>query len=146
MGHDELLAEARDRGKAAGSWVIDGNTTRETAQHIVSGYEDGDPAVLDIAPAPLSGEWAGESMTELRLDDADDETLTAYEDAYGEAFWDEVLTSARRVLETDREPNCDDDGHDFGPVTESRMGGAFVQYCQRPGCRVVCALADDEES
>ena len=48
-------------------------------------------------------------------------------------------------LEADREPNCDDDGHDFGPVTGSRMGGAFVQYCQRVGCRVVCALADDDE-
>lgn len=39
---------------------------------------------------------------------------------------------------------CDEIGHEWGPVTESRMGGAFVQYCQRSGCRFVCGLADDD--
>lgn len=61
----EAASRGHDAGSAAGSWVIDGNTTRETALHILRGYEDGDPEIMDMMPAPLSGEWAGESITEL---------------------------------------------------------------------------------
>lgn len=30
-------------GEAAGSWVIDGNTSRETCERILRGIEEGDP-------------------------------------------------------------------------------------------------------
>jgi len=93
-----LVAEARERGAAAGSWVIDGNTTTETARWIVTGWDDGDGAVMDLQPACLSGEWAGESLSELGLADASENELDEYETAFAEAFWGEVIRSARAVL------------------------------------------------
>jgi hypothetical protein len=62
---DEATERGADAGRAAGSWVIDGNTSPETARNILRGIDDGDPMVMDMAPGPLSGEWAGESVTEL---------------------------------------------------------------------------------
>ena len=92
-------------GRAAGSWVIDGNTSRAVAERIVTGYEDGDPAVLDIEPEPLSGEWA-DSMTpallgsELGISDPDDvyAACEEYESSFREAYWGEVIRSARAIL------------------------------------------------
>ena len=89
-------------GEAAGSWVIDGNTTDETARYLLKGIADGDPAVLDMMPYPLSGEWAGESMPELEdlygiaLEDDDDMQL--FEEGFGVGYWDTVETAARGVL------------------------------------------------
>lgn len=85
-----------EAGTAAGSWVeID---DAASAQSIVTGYDDGDPAIMDMAPAPLSGEWAGESLTELGLADATDEELTSFEEGYSEGFWTEVLRAAKHRL------------------------------------------------
>jgi len=112
--NDEALATASSRGaeagKAAGSWVIDGNTSAETAAHILKGIEEGDPEVMDMQPAPLSGEWAGESIEELlgdllpdndvqpaMHDDRYDALLDAYEEGFGEAYWAEVESSARAM-------------------------------------------------
>lgn len=51
-----------ERGVAAGSWVIDGNTSEETARNLLRGIDDGDPVVYDVLPfAPLSGEWPTDS-------------------------------------------------------------------------------------
>ena len=97
--------QGREAGKDAGSWVIDGNTSAETARAILKGIEDGDPDVMDIQPSPLSGEWAGESVYELIPElremeergehDAIDEACTAYEQGFGEGFWAEVERAAR---------------------------------------------------
>jgi hypothetical protein len=110
--NDAIIARAEalgaEHGSAAGSWVIDGNTTAETAQGIVRGYEDGDPMVMDMQPAPLSGEWA-DSMTpqelihELTGEEYDlhsdefvkDAACDAYEHAYSQAYWDQVVSDAR---------------------------------------------------
>lgn len=92
---DEFTTMGREAGAAAGSWIVDGNTSAETAAAILAGYEDGDPEVLDLCPAPLSGEWAGESIPELFGYWPDDEEMTAYEVAFCEAFWVTVCESAR---------------------------------------------------
>jgi hypothetical protein len=53
-------------------------------------------------PAPLSGEWAGESIAEIFGDpDPTQEILDAYEQSYGDAYWDEVTTAAAAILPDD---------------------------------------------
>lgn len=83
-----------ERGKAAGSWVVDGNTSPTTARKILAGYEEGDPEIMDLCPNPLSGEWAGESLSQLDLDDASAEDLEEYEIGFMDGFWTEVVVSA----------------------------------------------------
>lgn len=113
--HLDAAAEhvGTEHGKAAGSWVIDGNTSAERAQSIVDGYDAGDPAITDMQPSPLSGEWA-DGVTEddviteiadraqvnLNTIDADtrEELITAFEDSYSEGFWAEVLRAAKALL------------------------------------------------
>jgi hypothetical protein len=57
---DRIETRGRANGKAAGSWVIDGRTTTETAAAILGGIEEGDPAVIDGLPVlpRVNGEWA----------------------------------------------------------------------------------------
>ena len=96
----------RERGMATGSWLIDANISDDTAQAIITGYEDGDPDVMDLCPPPLSGEWADDPtpagvLAQLGLDDMDDtapDVLDAYEDAFSSAFWAEVIRAAEAVL------------------------------------------------
>lgn len=95
-----------ERGHSAATWVFDGNTNEATYRAILAGWLMGDPEVCDMQPAPLSGEWAGESIPELvtesgldyeRLDsdeardwNDEDTWCEAFESAYSEAFWAEV--------------------------------------------------------
>lgn len=101
MGESKSKAYAAgySHGKAKGSWVLDGNSTREQATRILEGYEEGDPEVMDMCPAPLSGEWAGESMSEIGnhygVDLDDDDNCTDFEEGFSDGFWSEVLASAR---------------------------------------------------
>lgn len=115
--HTDLMNDAytlgEQHGRAAGSWVIDGNTTRETAQAVLSGYEDGDPLVMDMQPSPLSGEWA-DSMTpqrlmvEMGLDPSttyppesgmhEDDICDAYEQGFSDAYWATVIADAQNVV------------------------------------------------
>ena len=96
-----------DAGKAAGSWIIDGNSTDEQARTLLDGIEDGDPAVLDLLPsAPFSGEWADgldvrdvlDSYGYSLDDDGADEILSAFEDGYSRGVVDEAVRSARALL------------------------------------------------
>ena len=91
-----------ERGVAAGSWILDGNSSANEAARIIKGYEDGDPEIMDMAPSPLSGEWAGESIPELSdrydLDLDDDDVATDFEDGFSDGFWEEVLRSARAMV------------------------------------------------
>ena len=54
-----LVAKAeelgRDAGKAAASWVFDGNTPEEEYQRVLRGIEEGDPAVLGATEPPAIG-------------------------------------------------------------------------------------------
>ena len=103
-----LMAAARKDGKAAGlaaaSWCFDGNTSDETYQWFLAGWEAGDPEVLDQFNVPnLSGEWADaptpHSLAEDYGMDDDDERLdsvcTQWENAAADAFWAELERVAR---------------------------------------------------
>lgn len=108
---DDLLKRAEEegyeRGRAAGSWVLDGNSTDESARALLKGIEDGDPMIMDALPsAPLSGEWAdGLSAADLLgwydLDeehDAAHDVLAALETGFQRGAQDEVARSARTIL------------------------------------------------
>lgn len=93
----------REFGRSVGSWVIDANTTRETCELIIQGYEDGDPEIMDMEPAPLSGEWADsptptglarELGTDEMNDDFDD-VCRAFEDGFSHGYWEIVISNAR---------------------------------------------------
>ena len=106
---DLAFARGRDHGVAVGSWVFNGNTSEDYARRILTGYEDGDPEVMDIEPSPLSGEWAdgptprdvyaylGMSET-FETDDPAGQLLTDYELGFSEGYWTEVTRSARAML------------------------------------------------
>lgn len=96
MSERDFYELGEQAGRAAGSWVIDGNTSEETCLWILQGFEDGDPEIMDIQPSPLSGEWAGESIPELfdGVWPSDDE-LCDYEAGYSQGFWAEVVEAAR---------------------------------------------------
>jgi hypothetical protein len=106
---EQADAAGYEAGTAAGSWVIDGNTTEDAARTILEGIADGDPEVMDALPsAPLSGEWAGAPLPRDILrdldadeydDDAADEILRAYEDGYSRGVVDEVQRSALATLD-----------------------------------------------
>jgi hypothetical protein len=103
---DERQGKAYDigaeYGRAAGTWVFDGNTDRATYELVLKGIEDCDPEVMDMQPEPLSGEWAGQSIPELSerfdLDLEDDDVATAFECGYSDGYWNEVEATARGYL------------------------------------------------
>ncbi len=111
MRTKDAVREAKRRGvkagKARASWVFDGNTTSQTYLDTLGGIEDGDPAVLDrLEWSPLSGEWAGESVSELlgdlldgKDDDATDAITEAYDTAASDAYWHEIERVCRYHLE-----------------------------------------------
>lgn len=110
MSERNYYAEGLAAGLAAGSWVEVNDIA--TAQHIHSGYEDGDPEVMDMQPSPLSGEWAGESLAELGLADATGEDLDEYESGYSEGFWSSVISSCNVHIPQDEDDAIDDEVRD----------------------------------
>ncbi len=110
---DEARKQGLEDGTAAGSWVIDGNTSTDTAAAILRGLDDGDPAILDLLPSsPLSGEYADgllprdvlgwygltEDWNADGLSGIAAEVLNAYEDGYNEGVAHEVERSARYMV------------------------------------------------
>lgn len=95
------------KGHAAGGWAFDGNTPVETYVKVLRGYEDGDPAILDMEPAPLSGEWAdgltnndvyqaaGHDMVFNIDDELGTRLLDEFCEAFSQAYWDEVVRRCR---------------------------------------------------
>lgn len=85
-------------GAAAGSWVIDGNTSDETCARILRMMSDGDPA-LDLPELRL-GEWADDPSFSDILDaagvpgtvdgDYEDDLFCTYSDAWYEGLHSEV--------------------------------------------------------
>lgn len=105
---------AQANGKAAASWVFDGNTTRETYARFIKGLDDGDPMILDSVRTPsLSGEFADDySEDELMSDigwvphdgtDLRDALAEQYNQDVSEAFWTEVERVARYQLTEDED-------------------------------------------
>ena len=99
----------RDKGHAAATWATDGYTSESTYRRLLQGIEDGDPEIMDMMPAPLSGEWAGDSISELieqslldRYDvvgDDRDAWCDAYEMAFQQAYWNELERTCRYYLD-----------------------------------------------
>ena len=102
MSFDQMIKDAtelgRERGHAAATWAgIDDNNVARIARQ----WQDGDPALFDMIPGPLSGEFAGDPTPSSLLDEIGfaersviedpfgtdgDEICTAYEVAYQEAY------------------------------------------------------------
>lgn len=111
---ESLERRAKDHGRAAGSWVFDGNTDHDTIRRTLQGLEDGDPAVYDALPLSpdFSGQWADDPTWEDVLrdegidpdDDPADTLFTDYEVTYAEACEAEIVRSGRAML-----PDSDDD-------------------------------------
>ena len=99
----DYYREGYRHGKTVGSCITDGNTKTETYAWILKGFDKGDPEVMDIRPNPLSGEWAGESISELfglaiGQDLPDDESLTEYEHGFSDGFWEQVISDCNYQL------------------------------------------------
>ena len=101
-----LVAKAaelgRDAGKAAAGRLFDGNTPEEACQRVPRGIEAGDPAILDPAEPPAIGPAAGYAQDDLARDlgiqPADrglPRAVSAYADAFTDAFWQETERAAR---------------------------------------------------
>jgi hypothetical protein len=101
-----LVAKAtelgREAGKTAARWVFDGNTPREEYQRVLRGVEEGDPAVLDAteppAIGPAAGYDSGDLARDLGIEPADrglPRAVSAYADAFTDAFWRETERAAR---------------------------------------------------
>lgn len=106
--HDKAILLAKGfghlHGAAAGSWVIDGNTSPEAKARLIHGVEDGDPEILDMLPsADLSGQWAdGYSSSNLEADTEAcelclDDVCSAYEDAFQTTATEVAVEAARRA-------------------------------------------------
>lgn len=109
--YDDLLKRAQDagynHGQAAGSWVIDGNTSEDTARAILKGLDEGDPAVYDALPSsPLSGEWADAPTPQSVFkdlgmtgdEDFASDVLDAYEFGFEHGAQDEVIRAASYLV------------------------------------------------
>jgi hypothetical protein len=103
----EALEESGEQaGRAAGSWVCDGNSTEEHLRGVLRAAEE---CELEI-PAPLSGEFADGWTSERVFEDADVEQpeddderqslLDVWEEAYREGFEAQACEDARGFLPT----------------------------------------------
>lgn len=130
-------ARGAEDGKAAGSWVVDGNTSEEALRRLLEGLDEGDPEVLDSLPAgPLSGEFADgllprDLLASLEVeedDEAADDILRAYEDAWSSAVQEEAERSARAMLPEDEDE--DDEAATISQLAKEAAG--FFTRSTRP--------------
>ena len=109
---DDVIDKGTVDGKAAASWVFEGNTSIEQYKEYLRGVEEGDPEILDKYPAPnpLSGEWAGgltaESLAYQFVGETYDyvlvdEIASTYEVAFENAYYDELERIARLQVAED---------------------------------------------
>jgi hypothetical protein len=93
----EFYVMGQEAGQARASWV---EFDDEAAyRKVLQGIEDCDPEVMDgLSVSPLSGEWAGESMTELLGDDYTDEDADQYEQGFQDAYWSAIEETCRYHL------------------------------------------------
>ncbi len=99
---EEIYAAGVSMGESAAAWLLDGNSTREEAQALLDGINDGDPLVLDALPTLTLGEWAGDPTIEEIIDEVcglDVSNISAEEiqdlfSAYNDGFSDGVQSGA----------------------------------------------------
>lgn len=115
---------AQKMGKNAASHVFDGNTTKDTYQHVLKGILEGDPEVMDAYREPdLSGEYGDDYSEEDLMADAGwvphdgtalrDELAQQYNSEASDAFWHELERMCSYQL-------------DDGPDEENRKAGFIV--------------------
>ena len=114
----DATKEGTEAGIAAASWYFDfgrmsggQSKVEEVCERVLRGIEDGDPEILDTFPAaPFSGEYADglsardflEAYGMTEDDDAADDILRAFEDAYSMAASDEIERSCLVQMPYDR--------------------------------------------
>lgn len=109
----------REAGANAASWAIDGNTTDDDLRRILTGYDDGDPEVMDSFNLPdLSGQWAdgltpaalvteilgtpsGADLDENDLIEIEGDLCCQWEDGVADGFWSELIRACRARLGLD---------------------------------------------
>lgn len=107
---DRMRELGAEHGTAAGSWVVDGNTSIDTLRTLLS-----DDYEWDNMPAPLSGEWSdGPSPRDILAevgvtedDDSADDLLSEYETAFSDAYIAEAQRSAGALLPADDSTESD---------------------------------------
>jgi hypothetical protein len=122
---DKLSEAARALGnehgqKSARTFINNVPMSKESAEKVITRYQDGDPEIMTLCPKPLSGEWAGdpntvsvmdeiaalpeakELLANASIDAAMEATISIlddYENAHDEAFWAMVLEYCQLVVE-----------------------------------------------
>jgi hypothetical protein len=109
-----IRSRGKDDGKAAASWLIDGNTPHpeEVLDRLIDGIDEGDPAILDELPSPrLGAEFADdptwEDILKAELDEYSEERVFngEYDDlyeAYQYAFQNGVEEWLRETIKSYR--------------------------------------------
>src|SRR5260370_10644515 len=84
----------RDAGRAAASWMFDGNTPEDTYRAVLRGIEEGDPAILGAYPPPCLSADGGYAEAGLACDLSEDDedqlppdAVPAYLAAASGSFW-----------------------------------------------------------
>lgn len=101
-------------GRAAGTWVFDGNAQEEYFMKIQQGVRDGDPKYLDMLPHHrLNGEFADDpTWNDIVAEEMDwdkgsieffdtDHMYEAYTTAFHQGVEDEVLAYGSHSVKTD---------------------------------------------
>jgi hypothetical protein len=135
---DALRESGEAAGKAAGSWVSDGNSSENHLRAVLAAIEG---CEFEI-PAPLSGEWADGWTPERVFEDADveqpedadeeRELLDVWEDAFREGYEAQAATDARGFLGV---TSCEQCGAAMNPA--ERMLGPVCGNCCRANHRTV---------
>jgi hypothetical protein len=123
--YDDPLLEAayslgREKGAFLARGIIDNDTPLSQAKLLIDGYEVSEESIMNVCPAPLSGEWAGEDtpvtiieeiagltetdelLKKISIEsamDAASDVLDVFEAGYHEAFWETALDRAKSLLE-----------------------------------------------
>lgn len=92
---DHARARGRMDGAYAGALEFGTLKTQGQVQGWLDEYEEGGVYV----PEPLSGEWAGESLSELGMGTWDDDALQAYLDAHTDAYLDTMYRLCQVVVQ-----------------------------------------------
>lgn len=91
----------QERGTAAATWVEIADA--DDARRLLEGTESTE-LIMELCPSPLSGEWAGESITELSdetgLNLEDEETASDFEQGFADGFFAELERRATAMLPT----------------------------------------------
>lgn len=103
----------KQHGDEAASWVFNGNTPVEEYRRVLLGLEVGDPAVMEMCPSPLSGEFADGlkpndvfNAVGMNASDISSEwgakLLDVFDEAFTTAWWNNVEATCR--YHTSEEP------------------------------------------